>query len=544
MTRPVTDRALALPYSSSQSEIADSFWRSLLYFNYYRMAVAAMFLLAVLVYSDALNLGSHHLQLFLYVSAAYLATAVLFHVALRKWRSWFNAQLTAHVLIDIFALVMLMNASSGMRSGLGVMLLISLAGAALVSRGTLMLFYAAVASIAVLMEQAYWVLVEDHATANFLQPGLLSIGYFATALITNQLAQRVIMNERVAQQRGADLANQLRINQLVIQDVQDGVMVVDPNGLVRLHNPQVSVLLGRGAPELDQIERYSDDLARHLGEWRSSAGPAVVNMRFPDSGKLVRVRFVAAGVGGGSFALVFLEDLSKQQEQAQQLKLAALGRLTANIAHEIRNPLSAITHASDLLKEESRGEGVPALDGHSTDRLVQIILENARRLDRMVTDVLELSRRDRIQPEQISLSAHVQAFMDEFAHNEGVPRDSFVVEAAQDAHVEFDRTHLNQVLWNLVRNAWRHCRKATPSVRIFILRRGDRVELHVLDDGDGVPRELQPQLFEPFFTTLSSGTGLGLYIARELCSANRASLDYLDRGPGADFRILWQQAAQ
>jgi two-component system, NtrC family, sensor histidine kinase PilS len=500
-----------------------------------------MFLLAVVVSNDALNLGSHNLQLFFYVSAAYLVAAVLFHAALRKWRTWFNGQLTVHVLTDIAALVLLMNASSGMRSGLGVMLLISLAAAALVSRGTLMLFYAAVASIAVLIEQAYWVLIEDHATANFLQPGLLSIGYFASALITNQLAQRVITNERVARQRGADLANQLRINQLVIQDVQDGVMVVDPNGLVRLHNPQVSALLGRGAPELDQIDRYSAELARQLAEWRSGIGPATATLRLTDSGKLVRVRFVAAGVGGGSFTLVFLEDLSKQQEQAQQLKLAALGRLTANIAHEIRNPLSAITHASDLLREEAPSGG-PA--GDSTERLVQIILENARRLDRMVSDVLELSRRDRIQPEAIPLSAHVEAFVDEFARNEGVPRDRINVSAEADAKVDFDRTHLNQVLWNLVRNAWRHCRKAANSVRIEIMRRGNRVELHVIDDGEGVPRELQAQLFEPFFTTFSSGTGLGLYIARELCAANRASLEYLDRGRGADFRILWQKPAQ
>jgi two-component system, NtrC family, sensor histidine kinase PilS len=534
MTGPsLTGFALALP-PSARSEVSDSFWRSLFYFNYYRLSVAALFLLVVLFYRDELNLGSHNLSLFVYTSAAYVCAAFVFHAVLRKWRSWFHGQLTVHVLTDIAALVLMMNASSGMRSGLGVMLLISLAGAALVSRGTLMLFYAAVASIGVLLEQAYWVLIEDHPTANFLQPGLLSIGYFATALITNQLAQRVIMNERVARQRGADLANQLRINQLVIQDVQDGVMVVDPNGLVRLHNPQVPLLLGHSAPELDQIERYSSELARHLAAWRAGSGPASVSVRFPDSGKLVRLRFVAAGVSGASFALIFLEDLSRQQEQAQQLKLAALGRLTANIAHEIRNPLSAITHASDLLREEECADG--------SDRLVQIILENARRLDRMVTDVLELSRRDRIEPQQIALSAHLSAFLDEFAGNEDVPRDRFAIESTPDVRVEFDRAHLDQVLWNLLRNAWRHCRKDPRSVRISVSSRRNRVELHVLDDGEGVPRELQSQLFEPFFTTFSSGTGLGLYIARELCAANGASLDYVERGEGADFRIIWQVA--
>jgi two-component system sensor histidine kinase PilS (NtrC family) len=523
-----------LPHLSPSSSLdeMDSFWASLRYFNFYRIAVAAIFLLVVLIYRDALNLGSHNPTLFVTTSAAYLAAAVVFHVVLRQWRAWFNAQLSSHVLTDILVMVLLMNASSGIRSGLGVMLLISLAAAALVSRGTLMLFYAAVASIAVLLEQAYWVLTEDVATANFLQPGLLSIGYFATALITNQLAQRVIMNERVARQRGADLTDQLQINQLVVKDIQDGVMVVDQNGLVRLHNPQVPTLIGHNAPELDQIENYSDDIARHLQSWRNGAGPAVVSMRFPGSGKLVRVRFVASGVGGGGFTLVFLEDLSKQQELAQQFKLAALGRLSANVAHEIRNPLSAITHASELLAEEHRGP--------SQQRLVQIILDNAKRLERMVKEVLELSRRDRVQTEVIALPEHLSTFIDEFVQNESLPRTSFTIDASERAQLEFDRTHLNQVLWNLSKNAWRHCRKVPGSVRMTVTQRGNRVELHVIDDGAGVPRELQPQLFEPFFTTISNGTGLGLYIARELCAANGANLDYVDRGPGADFRILWQ----
>jgi len=525
---------LNFPFPPSYGEVTESFWASLRYFNFYRAAVAAVFLVSQVVYPETLNLGSHDPRVFMYASAIYLVLAVGFHLALRRWRVYFNVQLTLHVITDIVALTLLTYASTGIRSGLGVMPLISLAGAALVSRGTLMLFYAALASIAALLEQAYWVLVYDAGTATFLQPGLLSIGYFATALITNRLAQRLIMNERVARQRGEDLANQLRINQLVIQDVQDGVLVVDPNGLVRQQNRQVSVLLGRPAPELDQIEQYSTELAGQLDAWRAQSGSSTVTLRLSESGRLVRARFVAAGVSGGSFTLVLLEDLSKVQEQSQQLKLAALGRLTANIAHEIRNPLSSITHAGDLLLEESQGSG--------RDRLVRIIRENAKRLDRMVHDVLELSRRDRVRPEKIRLKSFISGFVDDFVQNEGIARSAFAIEVPDEAMVEFDRVHLNQVLWNLVHNAWRHCRHQTGSVVLRVLVRTGRVELQVMDDGDGVDKELQAQLFEPFFTTFSGGSGLGLYIARELCAANAAGLEYFDHGTGADFRILWQLA--
>lgn len=524
--------ALTLTWPPHHAVVADSFWVSLKYFNFYRIAVAAVFLLAVLLYGTDLDLGDHNPAAFIYTCGIYLGLALVFHVVQRRVPRYFNLQLTLHMVTDIVAVILLMYASGGIRSGLGVMLLSSLAGAALVSRGTLMFFYAALASIAVLLEQSYWVLVHDSSTANFLQPGLLSIGYFVTALITNQLARRLILNERLARQRGADLADQLRINRLITRDVQDGVLVVDANGLVHQHNPRVADLLGRLVPELSQIEDYSEELAQRLAVWREGQGASSVNMRFAESGRLVRARFLAAGVAGGSFSLVFLDDLSKLQEQAQQLKLAALGRLTANIAHEIRNPLSAITHAGDLLQEEQRGP--------QKERMVQIIRDNARRLERMVHDVLELSRRDRVQPEAIKMRPYLLTFIDEFIQNDSVPSEGFFVEAAENVIMEFDRAHLNQVLWNLVSNAWRHCRRHAGSVRLAALRRANQVELHVIDDGEGVAKELQAQLFEPFFTTLASGTGLGLYIARELCVANGASLDYLDRGQGADFRILWQ----
>ena len=518
----------------AQSDSIESFWISLKYFNFYRIAVSAVFLLAVVMYGDLLNLGSHSIRIFLYASAGYLGLAVLFQAAMRKWPTYFDLQLSVHVLADIVALILMMYTSGGFRSGIGVMLLISLAGAALVSRGILMLFYAAIASIALLLEQSYWVLVHDASTANFLQPGLLSIGYFATALITNQLAQRVIRNERVARQRGIDLANQLRINQLVIQDVQDGILVVDSNGLVQQQNPAVTILLGRVAPELDQIEMYSAELAERLSAWRSGRLEYSQTMKMGETGRNVRTRFVNVGVDGGSFTLVFLEDQSRLEEQAQHLKLVALGRLTANIAHEIRNPLSAVTHAGDLLVD---------IGGDAqTRRLVTIIRDNANRLDRMVHDVLELSRRDRAKRQEIDLGDAIKSFVQEFSQIERIDEGVLTIDISEGRKVEVDPVHFNQIIWNLVRNAWMHCTKNRGSVLIRVVRRRHGLEMHVIDDGGGVPAELQAQLFEPFFTTYSSGTGLGLYIARELCAANGATLDYVDGRNGADFRVLWQFA--
>jgi len=232
--------------------------------------------------------------------------------------------------------------------------------------------------------------------------------------------------------------------------------------------------------------------------------------------------------------VVFVEDMTRSREQAQQLKLAALGRLTANIAHEIRNPLSAISHASELLAEERRD-----LDRR---RLTRIIFDNTVRLERLVADVLQLNRRDRVAAERTVLGEWLRLFLGEFVANEDVPADRFVIEPSR-AWIAFDREHLRQVVWNLLRNAVRHARQEPGAVRLAARAFGDKVEFSVTDNGPGVPATVQGQLFEPFFTTDSKGTGLGLYLARELCAANDASLEYVADGPGAHFRIVCRGGA-
>jgi len=501
-----------------EERIPDSFWISLRYFNLYRMALAGLFLGTTVVYDDAL-LGSHNLPLFRYVAAGYLFLGVVLHCVVRDLRDRFELQITLHAGLDIVAIALLMYASGGMRSGLGVMLLISLIGAALVAPRRLTFLYAALATIALLLEQGYWVLEHDAPSSSFLQPGLLAIGYFATGGVTSWLAARVAANERLARQRERELATQTRVNQLVIEDMHDGVLVLDRGGRVMQHNPQAQQLLG--TPSL---------LGASIGGVVPGfAGDAELEV----AGRDIRLRPLDRGAGE-EFSVLLVEDTSRAREQAQQLKLAALGRLTANIAHEIRNPLAAISHAVELLREEKRDE--------DRERLARIIHDNTRRLDRLVSDVMSLNRRDRVSAAPLRLQPWLGGFVAEFALQEALPAERFVLETRRESWVEFDREHLHQVMWNLLRNAVRYARAEPGSVRILLDGYGDRVELSVIDNGPGVPEAIQGQLFEPFFTTEAKGTGLGLYLARELCAANRAALDYVDDLPGAHFRIRCRQA--
>jgi two-component system sensor histidine kinase PilS (NtrC family) len=512
----------------------ESYWISLRYFSLYRIAIAALCLGATLIYVDALTLGAHRLGLFRVVSGWYLLFALLFHGVLRNLRDRFNLQLTLHLALDIVAITLLMYASGGIGSGLGVMLLIALTGAALVAPWRLSLLYASLAAIALLLEQSVWVLAFDAPTANFLQPGLLAIGCFASAGVTGWLAQRVAANERLAQRRGRELETQMRVNQLVIADMQDGVLVLDEEGRVVQHNPAAQRLLSDAPMHGAELMRLLPDFDARWRAWRGDRR-AEAETSLEARGRELRLRLVEVGVAE-ELSVVFVEDTSRMREEAQQLKLAALGRLTANIAHEIRNPLSAISHAAELLGEEKRTR--------DRERLTRIIHDNASRLERLVGDVLQLNRRDRAARERIALGAWLMAFVEEFVINESVPPERFAIDTGRELSVEFDREHLRQVLWNVLRNAVRHAQAEPRSIRLLLkpYRYGNRVELSVIDNGPGVPRANQGQLFEPFFTTDSKGTGLGLYLARELCAANRAALDYVDDMPGAHFRILMRAA--
>jgi len=531
----MTESRSAVPYTAGRSV---SVWTSLHYFNIYRLIVASVFLLAVAFYPRTSGLGSQSLKLFVWIGLAYWLLALFFYGAQKRLRLGFNTLLTLQVAVDIVAITLLMYASGGGRSGLAVMLLVVLAGAGLVGQGRLTLFFAALATVAVLLEQGVRVIEFGADTADFVQAGILCIGFFATAISARLLARRVIANEKLARQRGIDLANQQSVSERVIRDMQDGVMVVGADEQVRQWNPQAEALLAVRAPAKPDLATFSVVLAEQYRAFKSDARERVASVRVPGSGALLRARFVLAGESGD--VLIYLEDMGRIQQQAQQIKLAALGRLTANIAHEIRNPLSAISHAAELLREEKRTE--------AQARLSRIINDNAQRLERLVRDVLELGRRDRTSREPVRLAGFLETCLEELIMHEQIGHAVFALKVDAEAVLLFDRTHLNQVLWNLLSNARRYCSGNPGAIRIEVrnMAPSERVELHIIDDGAGVDEETQGKIFEPFFTTYGKGTGLGLYIARELCEANDAQLEWVGNEPGAHFRIIgrsqqWQE---
>ena len=526
---PLMRPALDAPRGTTRE--SDAFWRSLFYFNVYRLGVALVLLIVASAWGGYLPFGSRDYTLFVWLTGWYCVfSGICFFLIRIRWR--FDLQLSIQVAADIGAVALLTYASNGISSGLALLLLTTLAAAGLIARGRLTLFYAALASIAVLLEHTYDVLYFDAAVAQYAQAGLIAAAYFAIAWLAHTLARYAVASQELAAQREIDLENMAQVSEHVIQDMHDGVIVVDGNGVIRQFNTRAERILGplwgrRDVP----LSEYAPALASRFEAWREDEhGNDTSNTM--NLNRAVGARFVPVGRRRSTGAVIFLEDLTRIQAEARQLKLAALGRLTANIAHEIRNPLSAISHAAELLQEE------PVMDD-TIKRLITIIQDNTQRLDRMVNDVLRVRRTDISHRESFKVVDYLKTFVEQFCQIQKIEPEIFELELRADPHVLFDRSHLNQVMWNLCRNAVRHCQRQKGSIRVIVdmEARDAIVKLDVIDDGPGVPAELRSQLFEPFFTTATGGTGLGLYIAREVCEANSAKLDYIETEKGARFTV-------
>ena len=505
------------------------FWRSLRYFNWYRLTLASLFVFLAGVFGTSLSLGARNWTAFFTASAIYVVVVMISFIPLRLHWPRFTWQLAVQVGVDIAVLSVLSHASGGIQSNIGLLLMVSLAAAGLISRGKITLFFAALASIAALLEHSYAVLYNDAEVAQFIQVGLLCISYFAVAWLAHTLAKYAVDSQELAQRRGRELVSLSEANRLVMRDMQDGVLVVDGQGVIMQMNPSAARLLRHNAVSGSLLEEDFPILFGQYVLWKQK-GSVNRSSLLLDLGVQARLHFVAIEQDPARGTVVFLEDMQRVRAEAQQIKLAALGRLTANIAHEVRNPLSAISYATELLQEE-HGDT-------KQQRLLQIVLDNTQRINQIVQDVMQLNRRDRAQPEVFELDSMLRAFVEELNLAERVDPAVIALVGVQGIEILFDRGHLRQVLWNLCRNALRYSRKLPGSLKLTMSIMNGRAVLDVQDDGPGISAEHLGKLFEPFFTTANEGTGLGLYIAKELCEANGALLEYHGKeGHAGDVRV-------
>jgi two-component system sensor histidine kinase PilS (NtrC family) len=532
--------------TSGDPELA---WRVLGLLNLYRLSVPSLLTVLLALPSRATSPGPDFSSLYFYTLAAWFASGVICIGLLKtRWPS-LDAQPLVHIAFDVVAVTMLLLTNSGAASGVGLLLIMPVAAVSILLPNRTATTIAAIAALFVLGQQFFLTISGAADPSDLAQAGMLGAVIFVAAVAVAPLAKRLRESEALVRQRDIDLANLAELSQYIVERLRESLVVVDEQDRIRLINESARQVLGVDASANALLGEVSPRLLYLLTTWRQSspdADTAGGNLLAADGLREVRPHFAPLGQRRPFPVLVFLEDLTALDDRIQQTRLAALGRLSASIAHEIRNPVGAISHAGQLLAED------PELT-ESGRRMTEIIKANAERVSTIISNVQQLARRESTRPERMPLGEWLIDFVKEFVVTGGHGEHQLRSEIPDpDLEVRVDPSHLRQILWNLCENAFRYAVRGENDrveLRLGRLAGSNRPFLEVLDRGPGIEAALTDRIFEPFFTSRASGTGLGLFIARELAQCNGALLVFEPRpGGGSIFRIVfadpqrWEQS--
>ena len=529
-----------MPTTPNDNTLAQSNSKLLRVYSYYRFLLAALLLA---MYSTGLGndiLGRSHPQLFLYSVSAYTAlnflTLLLFG---RQQYSPKTAQIFAIVLIDIVAITVLMNSSGGIQSGLGFLLVVCVAAGSLFVSGQLALLLAASASVCVITSSVSGLLNQASSTNTVFQAGLLGILLFVTALMFQLLTRRLHSAQHEAQQETRNASQLQQLNEHIVRRMRTGIMVIDNKNIIQLINDAAIQLLGghpvSGALASGHSIELVPSLHNQLERWRNAPWLRTTPSKERNASREVQANFTTLEQGEEQQTLIFLEDTRTLAQHAQQIKQSSLSRLTGSIAHEIRNPLGAISHASQLLEED------PALGAQN--RMIQIIKKQSDRVNQLIENVMRLSRQQAPNLKKLELNSWLKSFIKDYCESRAEPTH-IQLDDAPVCRVLFDPSHLTQILSNLLDNGLRYSYQNTGEYRAELKPSIDAVSGHpyldIFDRGPGVEESDINNIFEPFFTTSHQGSGLGLYVCRELSELNFATLNYLAKAKNRQrgyFRI-------
>lgn len=518
MSKNIPETIFPCPFSRGYGIPAGQAWMLLKVFLTYRFILAGLFIGLYHGQVGPSSLGSYDSQLYIYSSQGYLLLSVISGICI-AWRlTGYTPQAQWLILTDIVFLTLLMHACGGVSSGIGILLAVSIAYGGLLIGGRCAMFFAALASLAVLAEQIYADLADLFDKTSYMSAGMLGASFFTIALLSYVLATRSEQSVQLAHQQKQTITQLEELNHYIIQHLQSGIIITNKKQVIQMANE--AVLRLTNLPRLPAtLVDISEQLWLAFQIWLNEPDQAAAQLQLPNQSE-IHIRFMALPTQQECLYLITLEDIALYNQRLQQSKLASLGRLTASIAHEIRNPLGAISHAGQLLSEN------PQLSDQDK-RLTEIIQSHAGRVNRIIEDILQLSRRNASRREKIQLKIWLIDYLESFMLEQAIDPDTFkLLLCVEPLHALMDPGHLKQILDNLCQNALRYGKPELGKITLQARISKQMPCIEVIDNGSGIGPEQIAHLFEPFFTTSPSGTGLGLYISRELAELNQAKLSY------------------
>ncbi|CAM2785275.1 sensor histidine kinase [Legionella worsleiensis] len=507
----------------------DRQWRILLVYHVYRL-LSVILLLGMYFFSFIYKL---HSPLFYTTLILYFFFALIFLVIGYQRLLSFDKQVFLAGTVDVIAISIMLSIIGNMDSGYGILLNVTIAALSILVPGRLAIFFAALASCLLLCGNILkFILDNQRDLSTFFYSGIYGAGFFATAITAWYLSNWVRQSEYLARHRSYELASMQRINEYIVERLHSGVVYVDGAKHIKLINSaarQFFNLTKKNTP--GSLHQLSEQLAGKFDQFlvknKINEGIAQTIIEKP----YLRVHFFSTDVANNPEVLILLEDMTYIGQQAQQLKLAALGRFSASIAHELRNPLGAIAHAAQLLGDNH-------VLNEEDSRLKQMIMNNCQRMNGVIKNVLQLTRRQQSHPQVNEIVNFLEQFKHTFCQSN---QCNLTIKAPKNRSIScvFDTSQLEQILVILCDNAMQHGRDEDGQVNIIIAVKclANKIMITVSDSGCGVAAENRENIFEPFFSTLRTGTGMGLFLARDLCEMNQARLELMKSTKGSCFAI-------
>ncbi len=531
------DTIYPCPFSKNYGIPRNQAWLLLKVFFLYRFILSSLFVILYYSRFSFTVIDYHQTQLYNYTSKTYLVLAIISGIC-SFWRKIpYTLQAQSVIFTDIIAITLLMHACGGIESGVGILLAASIASSGLLIGGRCSIVFAAIASIAILTEQAYGLHSGGGDIASYPSAGMLGAAFFTIALLSYILAKRSEQSDLITSQQKQTISTLEALNQYIIQHLQSGIIITNQQQQVYMAN-QAALQLLEQAGQPQKLADISAQLSVLFARWLNDQTQDFLCLQRPQKAN-IQLRFSLLPTAQNMFYMIVLEDSALHNQRLQQGILASLGRLTASIAHEIRNPLSAISHAGQLLSEN------PNLSPQDL-RLTEIIQTHSSRMNKIINDILYSSKRQPSNREKICLNEWLPEYLEAFILEQGLSAQAFALELPnQPLYAFIDPGHLKQILDNLCLNALKYGPMTQQNIILKVSLENSSPCITILDHGDQLSPEVSRHLFEPFFTTSSTGTGLGLYISRDLAELNQAKLSYvLTPDQHSSFQLRLSNAEQ
>ncbi|MFX4229091.1 MAG: sensor histidine kinase [Porticoccaceae bacterium] len=488
-----------------------------------------MLLATYLLLDENFFAAIHSPWVFLITSAAWFLVAAVtsFSSFLSRHLDWLSC---ASFLVDVLALSLLGWASNGLEGGIFFLMLPSVALAGLMLPTRLALLVASVATLATFAAQTALILDFRLPPTVYFPSGVLGILIFLSTVAFRGLARRIAKSQEDARRHQQTAENLQRLNEKIIEQMQTGVIVLDANHQIQMANYSAQRMLETAPSSQNLLHGELKDFPELLSafkSWQENPKQPVPSFTLKSSGISLQPGFSILNQDNPQI-FVWLNDTRDLRQRAQLLKLQSLGKISSSLAHEVRNPLSAVQQANDLLLQSSNLTG--------PDReLTGIIERHCGRMNEIIDTVQQLSRRVEPNPHLIDLSVWIKEMLTEFheSHSD-IDIGEIAADIGEGHQIYFDSRHLRQILGNILENGIRHSASEEQSPKQSIstsrAKNSRYIYIDVKDNGPGINSQDQKKIFDPFFTTDQGGSGLGLYLAREFCEANYASINYLYEG--------------